>query len=81
MHNLLKKRVTLVGKKLRVREPACDTKQNGFLGKKCCVDAEIHQITQIFGYYWSQLKAGNIMHEVEVKLSAMHLGGRKRVLY
>ena len=23
----------------------------------------------------------NIMHEVEVKLSVMHLGGRKRVLY
>ena len=23
----------------------------------------------------------NIMHEAEVKLSAMHFGGRKRVLY
>ena len=23
----------------------------------------------------------NVMHEVEVKLPAMHLGGRKRVLY
>ena len=26
-------------------------------------------------------RPGNIMHEVEVKLSAMHLGGRKMVLY
>ena len=27
-------------------------------GKKPCVNAEIHQIIQIFDQYWSQLKAG-----------------------
>ena len=47
-----------MGKKLLVRDPACDTKQNGFLGKKHLVDAEIHQVIQIFGPYLSQLKAG-----------------------
>ena len=66
MRNLLEKCVTLAGKKLPVREPACDTKQNGFLGKKRCMDAEIHQIIQIFGPYGSQLKSENIRHEVEV---------------
>ena len=38
-------------KKLLVGESACDTKQNGFLGKKHCVEAEIYQIIQIFGPY------------------------------
>ena len=33
------------------REPVCDTKQNGFLGKKRLVDAEINQVIQIFGLY------------------------------
>ena len=80
MRNLLEN-IFLAGKKLQVREHACDTKQNGFLGKKSHVIAEIHQVMQIFGPYLSQLKAENIMHEVEVKLSAMPLGGRKRVLY
>ena len=69
-------KVTLAGKKLRVREPVCDTKQNGFLGKKC-VDAEIHQLA----LPEANCRLEIIMHEVEVKLSAMHLGGRKRVLY
>ena len=45
------KKITSAGKKLRVQEAACDTKQNGFLGKKRCVDAEIDQIIQIFGPY------------------------------
>ena len=29
----------------------------------------------------ANLSSENIMHEVEVKLSAMHLGERKRVMY
>ena len=29
----------------------------------------------------ANLWAENIMHEFEIKLSAMHIGGRKRVLY
>ena len=70
---------TLAGKRLRVREPAWDTNQNGFLGKKCRVDAEIHQI--IIYKSLALLRPENIMHDVEAKLSAMHLGGRKRVLY
>ena len=41
MRNLLF--VALAGKNLRVREPACDTKQNALLGKNGHVDAEIHQ--------------------------------------
>ena len=71
MRNLLEN-ITLAGKKLRVLEPPFGIKQNGFLGKKHHVDAENYQVMQIFGPYWSQLKA---------KLSDMHLGGRKRVLY
>ena len=50
MHNFLGK-LNLAGKKVLVREPACDTKQNGFHGKKRRVDTEIHQILQILGPY------------------------------
>ena len=48
------------------------------LAKKHCVDEEIHQIIQTLTE--TNLRQEN-MHKVEVKLSVMHLGGRKRVLY
>ena len=69
----------LEGKKLRVQESSCVTKQNGFLGKKRCVDAENHQIKQILALTEANWRPENIMHEV--KLASMHLGGRKRALY
>ena len=50
------------------------------LAKKT-VDAEIHQIIQIFGSYLNQLNARKYYDEVELKLSAMDLRERKRVLY
>ena len=77
MHCLLEK-----GKKLRVREPTCHKNQNGFPCKKSCV---MEKFVTDYSGLWPILKPiegpENIMLEVKVKLSAMPLGGRNRVLY
>ena len=64
-----------MGKKLRVREYTYHKNQNGFPCKKTLCDREIcHSLAN------TEANIENIMLGVEVKLSAMPLGGRNRVL-
>ena len=69
-----------MGKKLPDREPTCHINQNGFLCKKSCVmEKFVTDYTSLLPILKSLEGLENIM--LEVKLSAMPLGGRNRVLY